>query len=113
MSQPLLTLGGKQKARIQMIESALKDQAPKAYQDMKLKGQLQEFLQNHEQAMMESYDQERTEAMMKVLSTNNKNPYPARELDTVLHQLWEETLAVWLEFSDGTGNTTTESSLEA
>jgi len=57
-----------------MIETALKDRAPKTYRELKLRGKLQEFLQNHEQAMMESYDQERIRAMETVGNPTEKKP---------------------------------------
>jgi len=104
MTQPILTLAGRQKERLQMIETALKDQAPKTYRDLKLRGKLQEFLENHEQAMMESYDQQAIAEREKVLSTRNTNPNPAPELDAALHRVWEETLAAWLEFTDPEGS---------
>ncbi len=104
MTQPILTLAGRQKERLQMIETALKDQAPKTYRDLKLRGKLQEFLENHENAMMESYDQQAIAEREKALSTRNTNPNPAPELDAALHRVWEETLAAWLEFTDPEGS---------
>lgn len=102
MAQPLLAMSGKtrEEARLKMIEAALKEQAPKTYKDLKLRGKLQSFLQNHEQAMMESYDQAATKAREKVLHPSNPNLNRAPQLDAELHRAWEETLATWLEFSD-------------
>ena len=113
MALPLLTLASRQKDRLSMIETALKDQAPKTYRDLKLRGKLQAFLENHEQAMVESYDQRAIAEREKVLSTRNPNLNRAPELDAALHRVWEETLALWLEFNGQDENTTIGSSPEA
>jgi len=100
MPVPLLTLEHKKKERLNMIELALKDQAPKMYQDLKQCGQLQNFLRKHEQAMMESYEEAQNAAISRHLRADNPNLNPVPKLDSDLHRAWEETLATWLEFSD-------------
>ena len=56
----------KQPQRLQMIEQALKDKAPQQYQQMKRSGHLSHFLKNHEEQMMESYDQAASELLTQV-----------------------------------------------
>ncbi len=112
MAIPLLTLASRQNDRLKMIEAALKDKAPKTYQDLKMRGNLQAFLLDHEKLMMESYDQQAIAEREKILSTENKSKNPAQDLDMALHRTWETTIATWVEFSDLDEKTTTESSRE-
>jgi hypothetical protein len=112
MPLPLLTLSGKEKDRQKMIESALHDLAPKTYQDLKSQGNLQSFVKNHEQAMMESYEDAKQEEFQKILHPKNPNINRAPQLDMAAHRLWEETLATWLDFSDPDESSTIGSSRE-
>jgi len=101
---PLLTQPHKAKDRQKMIEQALKDQAPQSYRELKKAGKLQEFLKDHEEALMESYDQAASELHSRVSGPQGpaKDDYleAVRQLTMGENQLWEETLANWLEFSD-------------
>lgn len=108
MPLPLLTMYSKEKQRLQMIEAALKDKAPKTYRALKSQKTLQSFLKDHDKAMLESYDQAIAEAWPKILNPSNPNKYVEPELAMAAHQAWEETMSVWLEFSDQDERTTDE-----
>lgn len=97
---PLLTLDGKEADRQKMIGLALQDRAPKMYQDLKSQGHLQQFLENHDEQMMESYENAKTKEWEKICHPKNPNLNRVPELDAAAHQIWEETLATWLDFKD-------------
>jgi len=61
--------------RLAMIEQALKDKAPRMYEELESSGQLQRFLEGHDEEMMASYE----EAKKRV---------------------WEETMNSFLSFAD-------------
>lgn len=61
--------------RLEMIQKALKDKAPRTYEDLESSGQLQVFLEAHDTEMMASYREAKNKA-------------------------WEETLSTFLNFSD-------------
>lgn len=61
--------------RLKMIRQALKDKAPMTYSELEASGKLQQFLEDHDAEMMMSY-------------ANAKTP------------VWEETLAIFLDFAD-------------
>jgi len=65
--------------RIEMIRQALKEKAPMMYKELESSGQLQIFLEGHDEEMMDSYNK-----------SENKS--------------WEETLANFLYFADATYN---------
>ncbi len=86
--------------RWKMIEAALKEKAPKAYQELKKSGQLQKFIANHDLAMMESYDPMKVsgEAMDQVPEEEFLQKIQAGY--QAISELDQQTLAAWLEFSD-------------
>jgi uncharacterized protein YgiM (DUF1202 family) len=68
--------------RLEMIRQALKEKAPKMYEELESSGQLQQFLEAHEAEMMDSYNKAKAKA-------------------------WEETLDAFLNFADATYNEST------
>ena len=59
--------------RQKMIRLALQEKAPKMYQELEKAGKLQEFLENHDQAMMEDYDP--ISAMSEVMDQGTRGRY--------------------------------------
>ncbi len=70
-----LTDGGNRQNRLDMIRQALKDKAPRMYEDLESSGQLQIFLEAHDAEMMASYQVAQKKA-------------------------WEETMSAFLNFAD-------------
>lgn len=87
--------------RLQMIEQALKDQAPRLYRELKKAGHLPQFLQERDDLMMDTYDQIYAELKTSVLQPSQKEYLPRLQaLTSAQNRAWEETMATWLEFSD-------------
>jgi hypothetical protein len=86
--------------RWKMIGAALKERAPKTYQALKKSGRLQQFIANHDLAMMESYDPMKAslEAMDQV--PDGEYLQQVQVGNEAIRQLDEQTLATWLDFSD-------------
>ena len=61
--------------RLEMIRQAFQNKAPQMYKELKSLGQLQKFLEDHEEKMMACYNEEENKA-------------------------WEKTLATFLDFED-------------
>ena len=95
---PLLTMDYKRKTRLEMIEIALKEQAPKLYLDLKEKKKLGPFLRDTEKEMMGAYDQVENEAISKASKADGWES--VQEAEMTLHQGWESILATYLEFQD-------------
>ena len=86
--------------RWKMIEAALKEKAPKTYQALKQSGKLQQFIANHDLAMMESYDP--MKASLEAMDQVPDGEY-LRQIQAgygAIKELDDQTLATWLEFSD-------------
>jgi len=96
---PLLTMDYKKPDRLKMIEQALKAKAPKFYRELKKASRLQTFLRKRESEMMESYQEQEREIVFGSHPTNDTLK-DLQKLESNLRQLWEETLAVWLEFPE-------------
>jgi hypothetical protein len=98
---PLLTMPQKEKDRFEMIEAAIKYLAPKTYRQIKKAGKLQAFVQQRESDMMESYHQAEDE--MRFRWAQKVEPdflKHVQDYETRTRELWEQTMATWLEFSD-------------
>ena len=67
---PLMTMLIKQPERLKMLEIALKDKHPRIYENLKRDGDLQEYVADLEQAMMETYDEEASRAMDSMARDN-------------------------------------------
>jgi len=86
---------------MKMIEQALKDKAPKTYQELKQAGKLKQFVEDQEEQMMESYSRAWTEVTTKTAMSKEQNPLKKVQMQTMGEsRAWEETLATFLEFSD-------------
>ncbi|OPY60153.1 MAG: hypothetical protein A4E57_04540 [Syntrophorhabdaceae bacterium PtaU1.Bin034] len=98
----LLAMPGKEKQRMKMIEQALKDQAPRKYRELKKSNKLQEFLEDYEQQMIESYNEAESELSSQVIGPKGPEDYMerAQALEMGMKRIWEETLETWLEFND-------------
>ena len=70
-----LTEESPREARLEMIGKALKDKAPVKYAELESSGQLDQFLEHHDEAMMAGYRQAKQKA-------------------------WEETVDTFLKFFD-------------
>lgn len=97
---PLLAQPQKRPQRLQMIEEAMKEKAPKTYRELQRSGQLKKVIEQREQEMMQSYDREWAN---KILGENPKGStlQEATQSSTMTEsRLWEETLGTFLEFRD-------------
>jgi hypothetical protein len=84
-----------------MIEDALEAKAPRTYRQLKMQGKLDEFLKDHDQAMMESYNPDEVILQAQRAGQNAKDGLKTiRDVNAALSRHTEETLATWLEFSD-------------
>lgn len=85
-----------------MVGLALKEQAPQTYKELKTEGKLSTFLAEYAQEMEESYLQAYGEASLKILAESNPQGYEERvkSLHQAQREIWEQTRADWLEFSD-------------
>lgn len=81
-----------------MIKDALEAKAPKTYRQLKMQGKLDEFLKDHDRAMIESLEV-LTEAQ-KAGQEQGDWLKLIRDGKAALSRLTEETLATWLQFSD-------------
>jgi len=54
---------GQKQKRIEMIRQALKEKAPKMYEELDSSGQLQIFLEGHDAEMMDSYNKAKARAL--------------------------------------------------
>ncbi|PKN17213.1 MAG: hypothetical protein CVU71_16910 [Deltaproteobacteria bacterium HGW-Deltaproteobacteria-6] len=70
-----LTNDSEKPNRLAMIEQALKDKAPGMYEELQSSGQLQAFLEGHDEEMMASYEEAKKQA-------------------------WEDTMTNYLSFTD-------------
>jgi hypothetical protein len=86
--------------RQKMIELALKEKAPKTYLQLKMQGKLKEFLQNHDEAMMEDYDPIGVASEVMDQIPEDEYQRKIQEGYAALARLDEQTLATWLDFSD-------------
>ncbi len=87
--------------RRKMIEQALKDQAPQTYRELKQAKALEEFLEERDAMMMDTFDRIESE-LTDNLSQEIQNDYlrHLQALTSAQNRAWEETMATWLEFSD-------------
>jgi hypothetical protein len=86
--------------RKKMIELALKEKAPKTYLQLRMQGKLEEFLQNHDEAMMESYDPIGVASEVMDQIPEDEYQRKIQEGYTAVARHDEETLATWLDFKD-------------
>jgi hypothetical protein len=86
--------------RQKMIRLALQEKAPRTYQELEKSGKLQKFLEDHDEAMMESYylDNRASDAMDRI--PDDQYERKIQEANAVQARVDEETLATWLDFSD-------------
>lgn len=105
---PLLTMPHKQPQRLQMIEQALKDKNPQMYRELSQAGSLSQFVKDLEQQMMESYDQAVNELQNQVNGPKGPKGYTeaVQKMEMGLNQIWETTLATFLEFESPEDQTT-------
>ncbi|MEI6315766.1 MAG: hypothetical protein WCO89_12915 [Syntrophus sp. (in: bacteria)] len=54
---------GQKQKRIEMIRQALKEKAPKMYEELDSSGQLQIFMEGHDAEMMDSYNKAKARAL--------------------------------------------------
>ena len=111
---PILAQLGKKPARLKMIEQALQDKNPPMYQQLKKSGKLQEFLDNQEEGMMESYEEASAEEEHQIL---RKNPPPGyqetvQQLNMAQNECWHEAMQNWLEFPTTESNPETSTEQE-
>ncbi len=86
--------------RQEMIRRALQEKAPKTYLQLQMQGKLQEFLESHDEAMMEAYDP-MSVALEAADRVGENDPLrQVQEANQAVALLDEQTLATWLEFSD-------------
>jgi hypothetical protein len=98
-----------QEKRLQMIEKAFKSKAPRTYTLMQASGNLQWFLESHEESMMKSFSKAYCEASLRILWQNVDPEKTVQSLRMASHELWRNTLASWLEFDYPTAETTSTS----
>ena len=97
----LLARPNRQRDRLQMIEQALRDKAPRMHRELLSSGQLQTFLANHEAALMEVFEALEDEAQTRI----HRTPTPdfqeqVRRLEAAEQSAWRTTLERFLEFND-------------
>lgn len=98
-----LTLEGvnREKQRRKMIEDALETRNPILYRQLKKDNNLQEFLKDREQEMMQAYRAGRSQVVLHDVQGNNAKDNPleqAKEIDSRLRILWESILETYLDF---------------
>ncbi|GFE56411.1 hypothetical protein [Geobacter sp. AOG1] len=92
-----------QEQRLQMIEQAMKDKAPKMFRELKAAGKLQSFLGDHEAAMMESFYEAYAEARTPILSRTDPDQLKReQDLFAAQREAWDDAIATWTEFQDET-----------
>ena len=92
-----------QEKRLKMIEGALEAKAPRTYRQLKMAGKakLEQFLKDHDEAMMESYNPEEVAVQAaKAGHESGDGLQLMRDVNMALNRYTEEVLATWLEFSD-------------
>ncbi|MEN6331025.1 MAG: hypothetical protein ABFD57_03445 [Smithella sp.] len=77
-----LMVDSQKQKRIEMIRQALQEKAPTMYEELESSGQLQIFLEGHDEEMIDSYNKAK-------------------------NKLWEETLEKFLSFADAAYNEST------
>lgn len=91
----------RQKDRLQLIERALLDQAPRLHRELRCSGQLQTFLENHEAALMEVFEAAEDAAQTRIHQTPTADfQEQVRRLEAAEQSAWKATLEMFLEFSD-------------
>ena len=70
----LLARPNRQRDRLQMIEQALRDKAPRMHRELLSSGQLQTFLTNHEAALMEVFEALEDDTQTRIHRTTVKHP---------------------------------------
>ena len=91
-----------QEKRLKMIEGALEAKAPRTYRQLKMQGKakLEQFLKDHDKAMMESYNPEEVAIQAAKRHRQGEGLQLMRDVNMALNRYTEEVLATWLEFSD-------------
>lgn len=87
-----------QPERLQALEQALKESAPQTYLRLKLGGEIEAFLAQRENEMMESYYKKYGEAYYRVLLKNEGKTKTLRTLKTVQSKIFDDVLATWSSF---------------
>jgi hypothetical protein len=85
--------------RIQLIEQAFQEKAPTTYVGLKASGNLKQFLESHEGAMMDSFNKAYGEASMKILQKNMDYEKTVLSLRMASNEVWQDTLEMWLAFN--------------
>ena len=88
-----------QNKRIHMIEQAFKKKAPRTYSVLKASGNLKQFLESHEESMMDSFSKAYCEASITILQKNMEAEETIQFLRTASIEVWRNTLATWLKFN--------------
>lgn len=97
---PHLTDTIQTKYRLQMIEQAIKDQAPQMYRELKQSARLTAFVQERNDLMMDTFDTLVFELSKVPSGMNPTYLEQVQRLTSARNRAWEETMATWLEFSD-------------
>jgi len=104
MGIPPLTMSNRKPDRLEMIEQALKDQAPKLYRELARKGTLEAFKEDRDNLIMEAYEELIYRATDQKLGpkSNRQNPMERQQaFDMALLEGWKEILDNSLEFQNG------------
>ena len=88
-----------QKNRIQIIEQAFKNKAPRTYNVLKASGNLKQFLESHEESMMDSFSKAYSEASIRILQKNMDPENTVQSLRIASKEVWRHTLLTWLVFN--------------
>jgi len=97
----MLFLLKSQKLRLEMIRDALEAKAPRTYRQLKMQGKLDEFVRDHEAAMMEAYNP--CEAIIGAQRAGKEQTDGLKMIQDIylaLKRHKQEVLETWLEFSD-------------
>jgi hypothetical protein len=89
--------------RRELIRQALLEKAPRSYRELKNSGKLEQFLVDHDLAMVDSYDPlaplEQVRKEHPDLEKKDGLEF-IRRLNQAVSQYAETVLATWLDFSD-------------
>ena len=100
---PLMSMPHREKERLQMIETALRDKAPTTYRDLKREGELRTFVADQERMLMENFKEAQRALKDKILNHLEKYEDPIRQNQAYNMeelQAWHESLETFLEFAD-------------
>lgn len=94
-----------QRQRVELLHDALKEKAPKTYQDLKAKGQLWPFLEEREQEMhqafLETFEiQNQWKREHRYLERQGRGLEFLQRFNRLINRLGDETIATFTEFAD-------------